>query len=286
MKKGSIYLLVTVFFWGTSFIFVKIALDEVPPVTLALLRFAVAVPVLFLLMRNSESNHTEEGRKMEWGPLLFLGLTGVTMYHLFQNVGMGFTSASESSVIIASNPVFIALFSRILLDERLSRERVAGIIIAFSGVVFVLLRDGVAFSNSSFLGNVICLGAVFSWVAYSLYTKKRLLKSSAMEITAYSSLFGMTFLAPVAFAAEGLVVPSLPPSWLSILMLGVFSSALGYLLWNKALSETTASEAGSYLFLIPVIASVSAFIFLGERLDALFLVGSALIISGLILSTK
>lgn len=279
-------MLITVFFWGTSFIFVKIGLEEVPPVTLALLRFAIAVPMLFLLMRRSGVDHPGSWRKREWGPLLFLGLTGVTLYHLFQNIGMGFTSASESSVIIASNPVFIALFSRLLLGEKLSRLKAMGILLAFAGVVLVVVRDGIAVASSSFLGDVICLGSVFSWVAYSLYTKKRLLRSSALEITAYSSLFGTIFLAPVALATEGVTVPVLPESWLSIIVLGVFASAIGYLLWNRALSEITASEAGSYLFLIPVIASVFAFVFLGERLDILFFAGSALVILGLVLSTR
>ncbi|MEN3016230.1 MAG: DMT family transporter [Candidatus Methanosuratincola petrocarbonis] len=285
MKKSALYLLITVFFWGTSFIFVKIGLEEVPPVTLAFLRFAIAIPLLFLLM-GRPLGQPQSIEKREWGPLLFLGLTGVTLYHLFQNVGMGYTSASESSVIIASNPVFIALFSRILLGERLSKAKASGILIAFSGVVLVVLRDGASFGSPSFLGDLICLGSVFSWVAYSLYTKKRLLRSSPIEITAYSTLFGMIFLAPIALAIEGFAVPILPSSWLSLVMLGVFSSAVGYLLWNRALSETTASEAGSYLFLIPVIASAFAFIFLGERLDGLFFIGSALVIMGLVLSTR
>lgn len=285
MRKSALYLLITVFFWGTSFIFVKIGLEEVPPVTLAMLRFAIAIPLLFLLMRRPLGQPLSNEKK-EWVPLLFLGLTGVTLYHLFQNVGMGFTSASESSVIIASNPVFIALFSRILLGERLSKAKATGILIAFSGVILVVLRDGISFGSPSFLGDLICLGSVFSWVAYSLYTKKRLLRSSPIEITAYSSLFGMIFLAPIALATEGFAVPVLPSSWLSLIMLGVFSSAVGYLLWNRALSEITASEAGSYLFLIPVIASVSAFIFLGERLDGPFFIGSAFVILGLILTTR
>jgi len=285
MKKSALYLLITVFFWGTSFIFVKIGLEEVPPVTLAFLRFAIAIPLLFLLMRRP-LGQPQSIEKREWGSLLFLGLTGVTLYHLFQNVGMGYTSASESSVIIASNPVFIALFSRILLGERLSKTKASGILIAFTGVVLVVLREGASFGSPSFLGDLICLGSVFSWVAYSLYTKKRLLRSSPIEITAYSTLFGMIFLAPIALAIEGFAVPILPSSWLSLVMLGVFSSAVGYLLWNRALSETTASEAGLYLFLIPVIASAFAFIFLGERLDGLFFIGSALVIMGLVLSTR
>ncbi len=289
MRSGSILLLITVFFWGTSFIFVKIGLEEVPPVTLAFLRFAVATPLLFLLMRRSNPDHPGGkplDRGKEWKPLLFLGLTGVTLYHLFQNVGMGYTSASESSVIIASNPVFIALFSWALLGERLSRSRAAGILMAFFGVSLVVARGGASLSSSSFLGDVICLGSVFSWVTYSLYTKRRLLRSSALDITAYSSLFGAIFLAPIAVAAEGLAIPALPASWISIIVLGVFSSALGYLLWNRALSEIPASEAGMYLFLIPIIASASAYFFLGERLDLPFFAGSALVIAGLILSTR
>ncbi len=280
--KSALLLITTVFLWGSSFIFIKLGLEEIAPLTLALLRFAIATPFLLILVKITSGF---KGLFTSWREMLILGLTGVTAYHAFQNIGMTLTSASESSIIIASNPILIALCGWYFLKEKLSHISVAGIIMAFLGVFIIVVRNGLSLSLSSTLGNLLCLGSVFSWTAYSVYGKHKLKETSANEITAYSSLFGTILLAPPALILEGLKLPTSTVPWVSLLALGFLCSCIAYLFWYKALEDLPASEAGSYLFLIPVIASTLAYFILGERLDPTFFFGALLVIVGLIMTT-
>lgn len=281
--KSTLLLLVTVFLWGSSFIFIELGLEEVAPLTLALLRFMISTPLLLLLVRFTSGFG---GLYRSWKHMLFLGLTGVTAYHAFQNIGMSMTSASESSVIIASNPIFIALCGKYFLKERLSAIGVAGIFMAFFGVLVIVIRSGLSLNYPSTLGNLLCLGSVFSWTAYSIYGKLELKDSNANEITAYSSLFGTILLAPLALISGDLRLPTSLVPLISLLALGLLCSGAAYLFWYKALEDLPASEAGSYLFLIPVIASSLAYFILGERPDCLFFLGASLVLVGVLLTSR
>lgn len=274
MRKCVLLLLLAILFWAASFIFVKIGLKEIPPITLAFLRSIVALPVLFAIsgLKNARREYA------------ILGLMGITAYHFFQNVGMAFTGAAEASIIIASNPVFMAMFSGVLLKERITKVGAIGTSLAFIGVCAIILRGGL--EGGSMIGDLLCLGSVFSWVGYSIYGKIKLEECDAEVMTSYSTLFGAIFLMPMALLLEGVAIPKSIATWASILFLGVFSSGLAYLFWYKALEEMEVSRAGSYLFLIPVISSILAHFVLEENLDLLFLMGSSLVIIGLILSSK
>jgi len=280
--KSASLLIATVFLWGSSFVFIKLGLEEIAPLTLALLRFAIATPFLLIIVGLTSGF---EGLFRGWKHMLILGLTGVTAYHAFQNIGMTMTSASESSIIIASNPILIALCSWYFLKEKISRIGAAGIMLAFFGVFTIVARSGLSLGFSSMLGNLLCLGSVFSWTAYSVYGKQKLKETSANEIAAYSSLFGAILLAPPALILEGLKLPTSTVPWVSLLALGFLCSGIAYLFWYKALEDLPASEAGSYLFLIPVIASTLAYFILGERLDTTFFFGASLVIVGVIMTT-
>lgn len=276
-------MIVTVFLWGSSFVFIKLGLEEISPLTLALLRFAIATPFLLVLVRLTSRF---KGLVKGWKHFLILGFLGVTAYHAFQNIGMTMTSASDSSIIIASNPIFIALCGRQFLKERISQIGLAGIALAFFGVVVIVLRNGISLNHSSMFGNLLCLGSVFSWTGYSIYGKRKLKVSNANEITAYSSLFGTLLLAPLALLSEEFTLPTSLIPWISLLTLGFFCSGVAYLFWYKALEDMPASQAGSYLFLIPVIATSLAYFVLGERLDPLFIFGAALVVIGVIMTTR
>ncbi len=281
--KSTFLLIVTVFLWGTSFVFIKLGIEEVPPLTLALLRFAIATPFLLILARLYSGLG---GLLKGWKDLLVLGFLGITAYHAFQNIGMTMTSASESSIIIASNPIFIAMCGRRFLKERLTPLGLVGIVLAFSGVSLVVLRAGLSLNYSSLLGNLLCLGSVFSWTTYSIYGKIKLQENNAYEITAFSSLFGTILLLPLAILSEPFSLPSAIMPWISLFVLGLFCSGVAYLFWYKALEDLPASEAGSYLFLIPVIASVLAYFVLGERLDSLFFFGAIFVIVGVAITAR
>ncbi|MBM5805455.1 MAG: DMT family transporter [Candidatus Verstraetearchaeota archaeon] len=284
--RSSLMLLTTAILWGASFILIKIGLEEIQPITLALLRFAIATPILMLMAYSVKGLR---GLIKDWKGFLVLGLTGVTFYHVFQNIGLNLTSASEASIIIASNPIFIAILGHYYLKERLSPGKVLGIVLAFIGVSVIILRGGITgfISNiPSILGDLLCLASVLCWAVYSVYGKKKLADRDATEVTAFSFLFGTVFLVPLMIGSEGFALPSSAISWASVLILSIFCSGLAYLLWYKALKEVSAYEAGTYLFFIPVVSVLLASLILGEQIDLLFVVGAASVMAGVLITAR
>ena len=281
--KSFLMLSAVVFLWGSSFTLIKLGLKEIQPLTLASLRFLLALPLLVVSMRFQSKNIFKMFKFPGWKYFPILGLTGVTLYHALQNLGLNFTTASNSSVIIASNPVFIALFSHFYLKERLNVKKALGIALAFSGVLAVILHRGtlsLALNPMGVMGDFLCLGAALCWAFYSVFGKKALTSFNAHVVTTYSMLFGTLSLLPLIFFFEK---PSLPTSlwlWFLLSILGFLCSGLAYLFWYKALEEEQASKAGVFLFFVPVISVSIANIILLEPLSLLFVAGAFLIMLG------
>jgi len=122
-KKNLLMVLIIVLLWGSSFALIKLGLDQTPPITLAFLRFAMASPLLLIYTYLKKPASFKKSLLQDWKMFFILGLTGVTLPQIFQNVGLQSTSASNSSIIVASNPVWMILFSKFLLGEELTRER-------------------------------------------------------------------------------------------------------------------------------------------------------------------
>lgn len=280
---------VVVFLWGSSFVFVKVGLGEVPPITLALLRFSLVLPVFVVMTFVGRWRFFKTLIQANWKAFSLLGLAGVTSYHTFQNLGLNLTTASNSSLIIASNPLFIVLLDRLHLKTRLSGRQKIGILAAFVGIFMVILKGGslrLSTDPYGLVGDLLSFGSALSWAFYSVYGKGILPNFRASEVTAFSLLFGTIFLSPLAFVFEKPVLPTTWIAWTMLLILGFLSSGLAYYFWYKALESTSASNAGAFLFVIPVVTVLVASLTLGEALDALFAAGAALTILGVALTER
>ena len=135
--RSLLMLLFVVFLWGSSFTLLKLGLEEISPLTLAFLRFLIVLPFL-IAFSYLQDKHLFDFMLKDWRVFSILGLTGVTLYHAFQNFGLQLTTASNSSLIISANPIFISLLDHFYLKERISLKRAFGIILAFLGVILVI----------------------------------------------------------------------------------------------------------------------------------------------------
>ncbi len=281
MKLTNVLMLSSVVvLWGSSFTVIKIGLGEIPPITLAFLRFLFSLPLLiaFTYLKNKRAF----GRHLikDWKIFVLLGLTGVTLTHLFQNFGLKFTTASNSSLIISANPVFIALLDRFYLKERMTLKRVLGIPLAFSGVILIIRPFNWSLHPLGILGDLLSLGAGLCWASYSVLSRKVLLKYSADQVTTFLMILGTLFLLPMAFKFENPVLPSSAWIWFNFLFLSLFCTGLAYLIWSKALEDVSPTKAGVFLFFIPIISvSVAHFVLL-EPLDILFVIGAFFVTIG------
>jgi drug/metabolite transporter (DMT)-like permease len=184
--KRALMLSFVVFLWGSSFVWLKLGLEEIPPITLAFLRFSIFLPFLLAFTYLRAKHGFCRRIRKDWKTFLILGLTGVTFYHIFQNVGLQLTTASNSSLIISANPLFIALFEQFYLKERTTSKRVLGIALGLLGVVFVIRPVDWSLNPLGVIGDLLSLGAALSWAVYSVLGRKTLSHYGAGKTTALS----------------------------------------------------------------------------------------------------
>jgi drug/metabolite transporter (DMT)-like permease len=275
-----------VILWGASFTLLKLGLEGIPPIEIAFLRFLIATALFVTAGHLMGGGIFDLDVLKDWKLLLVIGLAGVTVCNVFQNVGLEYTTASNSSLILSSNPVFTALFSWIFLKEKVKTMQATGVALAVLGIVFIVGPSRVSFGPGSVLGNLLTLLAAMSWAVYSIMGKKVLPKYGALKVTFFSNLFGTAFLIPPLFVSERPVLPSSPWLWLLLAVLGLLCSGLAYFLWYRVLEDIPATRAGASLFFIPVVSVAIAFFVLSEPIDVGFMVGAALVISGVALTQR
>lgn len=286
--KARTFLMLTgvVFLWGSSFTLLKLGLEEISPINLAFLRFLISLPFLVAFSYFQDRSILDRSILQDWQTLMVLGLTGVTLYHTFQNVGLQFTTASNSSLIISANPVFIALLDHFYLKEKMTWKGAFGIALAFCGIILIVGPFRLAFSPIGAIGDLLSLGAGLSWAFYSVLGKKILSKHGAHRITMSSMIFGTLFLFPILLISEQPTLPSSTFLWLLLLVLSLLSSGMGYLLWYKALEDVSATTAGVSLFFLPIVSVLFARLVLRESIDTPFVMGAFLVILGVITTER
>jgi len=259
----------------------KAVLVHVPPLTLACLRVAIAYAVLLpLVMRNG-------GRPTRGGASALLGLTGVALFCLFQNVGLHYASATTTALINGGIPVLTALLATALLGERLGRRRLAGLLIAVGGVAAIILLGPGASLGASTLGNVLPVAGAVSFAAYAVLGRRTFDAGNALAVVAGSTRYGLLFLLPGAgleLATVGLG-PLTRHDVLLLLYLGAGCSALAFVLCGYGLTRLDAGQGAVFGNLKPLVGVVLAVALLGESLSAGQLGGGALVLLGVLLAS-
>jgi drug/metabolite transporter (DMT)-like permease len=268
-------------FWGLAFVAIKIGLDYVSPVTLTFLRFLISSTgfAIYFITNNSLIPLKIIPR------IALLGFVGFTVYHLSLNLGETQTSSGVASLVITTAPSFIAIFSKIILKEKITSLRAAGIVISFLGLIIVLMPSLQLTENP--LHVLAILPAPLSAALYTVLGKKFLTKSEPVILTGYAQFFGLLFLLPLLSHTTFAEAFSLPiRGWLPILFLGICSTVIAYTIWYKLLKDTEATMAGSYSYVISLIAISSGHIILNESFTINLIVGGLLVIFGVYLIHK
>ena len=276
MKYGPLISFVA-FIWAGSFVAVKISVNQIDPITLAFLRFAIASPLMlvFLIL----SNQSKRIKRKDVPSIITLALTGVTLLYILQFYGIKFTTASNAGVLVNANVVFIAILSAIFLKEKMNLMKLGGIIFGFGGAAIIVSNN---FSFNFNLGNILVLLSALSWAIYSIVGKKLLEEYDEMVITTYAFILGTLFFLPFIHFPKSIS----PISWMSILYLAILCSVFGYAAWYKALKEMEASKVAIYLTLIPLFSIILASIILHEKITPTIIFGAILIMIGIYLTEK
>ncbi|HHW61755.1 MAG TPA: DMT family transporter [Syntrophomonadaceae bacterium] len=273
-------LLLTVFFWGLSFIGIKFVLKSFSPFVYMFLRFFIAS--LFFLCILLYKGFPSLERKTHL--LLFLtALFEPGLYFIFETYGLTLTTASNASIITAMVPVLVMILASLLLKETISKRSVFGIFGSFLGIIVLVLgKSGFSWTwNTSTWGDLLMFGAAVSAAMYMVLARSLSSTLSSLEITSFQMFYGTIFFLP-AFLMK---LPSLQwsavtlDSIIALLFLALFASVAGYFLYNYALTQIPASRASVFLNGIPVVTTIAAAIILGEHLTPLQTLGAIIAIT-------
>lgn len=263
--SSHIGLLIATTIWASTFINIKVALLQIQPNTLAFVRFFIASIVLGLICLIKRQPLVA---RQDWFWVVASGLTGVALYNFLQNQGLKYAGAIDSAILASLAPVFMVLLAWLFLKETITRRQLLGIILAFAGSILVATNGSLAFlqlESSRLWGDLLILLTGLVWGLYNICLKKLLGKYSATSVLTSSTIAGTIFLFPSLFLELPLNLGKVNAwGWGHIFYLGLFASALAYLLWNTALTKVSTVTAGAYLYLLPVLTALFAFIFLHE----------------------
>ncbi len=281
----SIILIVTI--WGSASAVTKLAVESIPPYVFALLRNVVAAACLLLYYFIRKKNRPPSP-PLPWKKVIWMGLTGITFFYLFFNLSLYYTTAAAGALIQGFIPVAIILLSILFLKERLRQIQIAGILLSVSGVIMIGFVGSFTGARNAILGNTLMIFAVLCWGFYTIISKS-LQQYDAVQLTAMSTSIGTIGLIPAA-AFQLWQHPQWSAisvnGWLSILYLGIFSSAVCYILYNKVLKVLSGVQVGNFMNFDPVVGALIAIIFLGEKVTVWQIAGGVLVLAGVILTSR
>ena len=292
---NALLMLVVITFWGSSFVVVKLVLSEgLTPIAIATFRFLIAggaflVFLLFKKTRKRDYRLLVEGKDAP--AILFLALSGVTLFFSAQYIGIQMAGASIAAIFVCLlSPILIAALSTLILKERPSRKQVCGMGIAGAGTLIIIAGGtlDIQGNNEFLLGSLILLSTPILWTAYNLMGKRILEKYDPFLVVAHITIAGGLCLVPLSVAEESLqsVFAMGFNSWLAILFLSVTCSLIGYYVWFYVLKRVGAVVTSSFLFAEPLVTVLFAIMFAGERLSFSIVAGGLLIFVGVCLVTR
>lgn len=287
MLSTYLKLLLMALFWGGTFIAGRLLAQSVGPYAGAFLRFAVASTCLAVVMLKME-RHPARPTGRHIALILLMGLTGIFAYNVLFLKGLKLIEAGRAAIIIANNPIGIALMAAVFFGERLNILKVAGILVSVAGALTVITRGEVAalVTGGFGRGELYILGCVASWVAYSLLGKLVMARLSPLAAVTYSSVAGTLFLFPAALM-DGLPSAGSYPltAWGSVAYLGFFGTVLGFVWYYQGIQRIGPVRAGLFINFVPVFAVLLAVLLLGEPLSLSLVAGAALVCTGVCLTT-
>ena len=268
--------------WGTTFVAIKPMLERLPPLTVASARFAIALAILLPLLARA-------GGRPARGPIpALMGLTGVFLLYLCQNVGLQYTSAANAALIHGGIPVLTALVAAPVLGERLGARRLVGLAVSLAGVAAIVLLGEGATLGLRAVGDALLLASALSIAAYLVLGRRFFPAGGSLALVTGVARYGLLFLLPataVELAVSGAEAPT-AGDLLRLAYLGAGASALAFVLWGYGLTHLEAGQAAAFTNLKPIVGLAVAALVLAEPISAAQLGGAALVLGGVWLATR
>lgn len=282
---GALSGLIAAAMWGGLYVVSDAVLDVVPPATLVLIRYLIALPVLSIAFWLTRARGVARRDLKLVALTSFVGF-GISL--LAQFIGTKLSTAAAGALITSATPAFIIIFAWLILREAAGLRQWIGLGLATVGVLIVsLLSNSTASVEAAdpLVGNLFLILAAVTWALYSVLAKKLTARYSSLAITLMVTAIGIPIVAPVAMLelqtqAIGVLTPGVIAG---ILYLGVGSTAIAFFLWNKSFELLDAASASLFFFAQPIVGVLLSAIFRAQQLDVSFFIGGALILIGALL---
>ncbi|MDD2973298.1 MAG: DMT family transporter [Lachnospiraceae bacterium] len=282
---GHLLAALTILVWGTTYISTKVLLRYFQPVEILIFRFIIGF--LFLILLNPKPLKVERKHEIYF---IMAGLTGITGYYLLENVALVYTQATNVGVIIAVAPFLTAILSHFFLKtEKLHFYFIMGFVLAIIGICMISFNGSSVFHLNP-MGDLLAILAAVVWAIYSIVIKKvSEFGYGSIQTTRRTFLYGILFMIPAMFFMD------YHPDYTqflhmevmgNILFLGFGASALCFVTWNVAVKRLGAVKTSIYIYMTPVITTVTSVIVLHEKINLISVLGIICTMAGLFLSGK
>ena len=278
-------LLLTVFFFGTNFVAVKIVVENVPPILFAATRFTVAGLLLLLLSRITDRK--SRLARADFLPVLGLGIVGVTLTQTVFTIGVSLTTAASTALVYSTAPIWGMLLAFALGLERPRPLGILGITLSLVGVCFIVY-GGLEFAGTSLIGDALILLAAVFWGSYTVLSLGLLRRYSPLTLAAYAMTFGGLAAFPLAALSPApLDFAAIDArTWGAAVYSTLCSSAFGFAAWGWGVSQVGANRVLIYQYLVTLTGVTAGIALLGERFGLGQLIGAVVIVCGVYLARR
>ncbi len=271
--------------WGGMYVVSKIVLEIIPPFTLVTLRLVLGAATLAVILMMGGFPKLSKSQIYQ---VLGVGFIGYGISLSLQFLGTRLSTAANGSLVTSATPAFVLLFAWWLLGERITPRRFLALSVATLGVLAVIDPRSAQLDPDLFLGNLFLIGAAVTWALYSVLVRKVTQSTEVMLFSLIAFLGGLPVSVPAAvWELTATRIGEITPGVVGgVLFLGIISTALAMVLWNTAFAYVSAGLASLTFFAQPVVGTLLGWLFLGEQVTPLFLLGGSLIGLGLVISSR
>jgi len=281
-------LILAVLFWSGNFIVGRGIHNEIPPMTLAFWRWAIAL----LIILPFSLRPILRQKDLIWRNLkilTFLAILSVTNFSMFIYMALKSSTVTNAVLINSMIPIFIVIVSWMGFKERITLRQAVGIVISLTGLMFIITKGNLStlIAVRFGKGDMWTISAGISWALYSALLRKCPVELDSLSFLAATIIIGIFFIFPFYIweIGTGKTMNFTHASIGSIIYVALFASVLAYTFWNKAIQIIGANKTGVFIHLMPVFSIILAMIFLDEKLRGYHIKGTILIFSGIFLTT-
>jgi len=283
-KFGSTDLLLVLMtsIWGANFTAIKYSLEDLLPLSFNGLRFAIGSVTMLAVLRLSRGNLKIP--RSDWLKLFGCGLLANAVYQTIFITGMARTRTGNAALIVSTTPFFTALIGRIRGQEYFTARGIAGLFLAFAGIVFIILSGGKTFEfNNTIVGDLLLVCSTLCWVLYTVGAKEMVHKHGSVKATTAMMITGtpvfLLICLPSFIRQDWSAVR--PVAWGGLAYSALLAIAVAHSLWNYGVKKMGSTRTAVYGNVTPVVAMLVAWAMLGERPTIGQTIGACIIFVGL-----